>query len=260
MFLLTKHLGPLVLSLNKQDVRFDNRTGKKSGEPISNSKLFALFREILLIESKRDELLSAVWSEIGSAGVNKLASALGFAPREQPNLAQPANGIINLDQTLKRFQASENTRKYFDCFPREGCRIFNSVDFPIPTGVVTPISFDSERFDPFNMHAAPNLTRITILRTGRYNVGGCVELDDAAAGYRELNVRLNGVTNIVSQNRLPIAGGINDKISTACDYEFVLNDYVELTVFQNSGGPLNAVHSNNYSAEFWCCRIHDQPV
>lgn len=248
-------LGALILTINRQNFKSEPEGESVKGRSFNkfitdlnsyHSRLFQIFQEILVILT---------------AGSTQ-AKQITLLPQEQPALTQPSNGILTFDQTLKRFQASENTRKYFDAFPREGCRVFNSANFAVPNNAVTAITFNSSRFDPFNMHSLTvNTARISIIRNGRYNVGGCVEFDDNGAGYREVNVRLNGTTNIVGTNKLPNGAGVaNDKMNVATDYEFVNGDYIELVAFQNSGGALNVEVHGNYSPEFWACRIHDQPV
>jgi len=255
MAISLNRLGALILSINRLDLpKFSEREvvrGKDMVKTvytlnIQNSKIFQIFQELLVILAQRTQVV-------------KQLTLLG---QEQPNLAQPGTGILTFDFTLKRFQASENTRKYFDAFPREGCRVYNDANFSVPDNTPTAVTFNSERFDPFSMHSTTASTsRITIIRNGRYNIGGCVEFDGAAAGYRELSVRLNGTTYIVASNKLPNGAAVaNDKMNVACDYEFVTGDYIELVAFQNSGGPLNALVTGNYSPEFWCCRIHDQPI
>jgi hypothetical protein len=245
-------LGALILTINRQNFRTEPESESVKGRSFNkfitdlnsyHSRLFQIFQEILVILT---------------AGSTQ-AKQITLLPQEQPAMSQPSNGILTFDQTLKRFQASENTRKYFDAFPREGCRAFNSVNFAIPNNAPTAVTFDSNRFDPFSMHSTTvNTSRITIVRAGRYNLGGCVEFANAGAGYRELGLRLNGVT-LLSAQAVPQVGAAT-RVNVNTDYEFALNDYIELMAFQNSGGPINATAAGNYSPEFWCCRIHDQPV
>jgi hypothetical protein len=245
-------LAALILTINRQNFKSEPEGESIKGRSFNkfitdlnsyHSRLFQIFQEILVILT---------------AG-NTTAKQLTLTGQEQPNLSQPGSGILNFDFTLKRFQASENGRKYFDAFPREGCRAFNSVNFAVPNNAPTAVTFDSNRFDPFGMHSGVvNPSRITIVRAGRYNLGGCVEFANAGAGYRELGLRINGAVTIAA-NAVPQVGAAT-RVNVGCDYEFALNDYIELMAFQNSGGPINATAAGNYSPEFWCCRIHDQPV
>lgn len=243
-------LSALILGINRQefiklndDLILRGKNFNNLTESINkrNSKVFDVFKELIRFLSS-----------------NELLRSLNLTGINQPNPAQPGNGILYFDDGANRFRASENNLKYFDAFPREGCRAFNTANINIPNNAVTALTFDSERFDPFSMFALTG-SKITIVRSGRYNIGGCIQFAAAAAGYREMNIRLNGATNLVASNRLPVVA-VDDKLNVACDYEFLAGDYIELTVFQNSGAGLNVIAAGNYSPEFWCCRIFDQPV
>lgn len=245
-------LSSLILGINRQEfIKLSDETllkGKNYNYLTTqinnrNSKVFDVFRELLRFLNSSD-----------------LIRFLELNGIQQPNPAQPGKGILYFDAGAKRFRASEDGRDYFDAFPREGCRAYNTANISIANNTVTALTFDTERFDPYSMFALTG-SQIVIVRTGRYNLGGVIEFDDAAGGYRELCVRLNGTTNLVATNKLPNGAGVaNDKMNVACDYEFVAGDFIELTVFQNSGGALNVIATGNSSPEFWCCRIHDQPV
>jgi len=246
-------LGALILSLNKIDLPKLSDKDPVKGDKINNiayilniqnSRIYQTFQELLVILTQR----------------NATSEQVTLLPQEQPNLAQPNNGIITFDQTLRRFQASEDTRKYFDAFPREGCRLTNNAPVAIPNNALTAVAFPFERYDPYNMHnTVVNNSRINILRTGNYVVGGCIEYAAAVAGSRKIFVRKNGTTNVVGNSTLSL-GAEDTVISTECIYQFTVNDYIELIAFQNSGGPINANAAGDYTPEFWCGRIHNQPV
>ena len=131
----------------------------------------------------------------------------------------------------------------------------NNAAIAIGNGAITPITFGIARFDPFLMHS---VTKIIIPRTGNYNVGGCIEFAAAGGGYRQIGVRRNGTTFVVQTTQAPT--GVADQLNVACDWQFTAGDYIELVVVQNSGGPLNVNAVGDYTPEFWCCRVFDQPV
>lgn len=241
-------LGSLILGINRQQFPRISDSNIIKGKDYNNLtrqinernvKVFEIFREILTLF-------------VSSGG----STTLTLQGINQPNPSPPGAGVLYFDSTLGRFRASENSRPYFDAFPREGCRTYNSVAQAVPNGVPTALTFDTNRYDPFSMHS---VTRITIPRSGNYVVGGCIEFAAAAGGYRRISVRANGVTEVVAQSTLSLGAGADTVINTECIYQFTSGDYLELVAFQNSGGPINANAAPNYSAEFWCGRIHDQP-
>jgi len=254
MAISLNRLGALILSINKIDLlKLGDKELVKGVHVnkltytlnIHNAKIFQIFQELLVVLTNR----------------STVAKELSFTGQEQPNFAPLGGGILTFDFTLKRFQTSENGLKYFDSFPREGCRVYNNAAFSVPDNTSTAVTFNTERFDPFSMHStSASTSRITITRKGRYNIGGCVEFAADAAGYRGLGVRLNGTTTLVATNSISVGAGAATILNVSADYEFALNDYIELMAFQNTGGALNANSAGNYSPEFWACRIHDQPV
>lgn len=139
-----------------------------------------------------------------------------------------------------------------------GARVFRSTTAGIGTGAVTALSFNSVRYDTDVMWVGTLLTRLTIRTAGKYEVGGSVEWANAAGAIRILDIRLNGVTILARQSVPPIGGGLITEMSVSTIYDLVVGDYLELTVFQDSGAPLNINSVGNYSPEFWCHRLGDQ--
>lgn len=133
---------------------------------------------------------------------------------------------------------------------KPGCRIYNSVNGNPSNNTQTAHSFDSESYDDDTMHeSVTHPTRITINTAGKYTVGGCVEFAFNATGQRQVGIRLNGTTTIVSDKRNACATGTT-QIPVSTEYKFAANDYIELMVFQDSGGALNT-DANDFSPVFW---------
>jgi len=129
------------------------------------------------------------------------------------------------------------------------CRIYNSASISIPTGALTVLTFDSERYDTDSMHSTSvNTSRITINTAGVYILTGTVSFPANATGFRQTALRLNGGTFIASDVRASIATGIELIIATT--WKFAAADYVELLVQQTSGAPLNVTSLSAYSLEF----------
>jgi len=133
------------------------------------------------------------------------------------------------------------------------CRVYSSVGQGIPNGVATPLTFDSERFDTDNIHdVVTNNTRLTCKTAGKYLVFGNVNYAYSATGRRLLLPRINGsayITDVeLNGASSTSAGSLAMAFSTVWD--FVVGDYVELCVYQDSGAGLNVLASPNYSPEF----------
>lgn len=117
----------------------------------------------------------------------------------------------------------------------------------IGNGAFEPIQLDTEDSDfgsYFNIGA--NNTRLTFVKSGFYNVSWSVSFVANATGYRVSELRRNGgaAPGDAQDEKTPIAGA-----AYATKLNPVLlptafraaGDYYENYVFQNSGGPLNAV-------------------
>lgn len=136
-----------------------------------------------------------------------------------------------------------------------GCRLGSTVDIATATGVTRTVPFDKEYWDIDDMHDnVTNNTRITFNHQGRYVVGGNVDFEINAAGFRILAIVKNGVTTLAIDHRPPIAGQLVMCHVSTCDY-FNRGDYIELFVTQNSGAALAIFHADEYLPHFWAHRV-----
>ena len=130
------------------------------------------------------------------------------------------------------------------------CRVYNSANISLTTGVDTALTFNSERYDTDTMHStAVNTSRITFTTAGTYDIKGHVSFAANATGQRTLLVRVDGATIIAVQKTDATAAG-SVEVSVATEYAFTAGQYVELVASQNSGGALNVTAGGNYSPEF----------
>ena len=134
-------------------------------------------------------------------------------------------------------------------------RVYNSANISISSGAWAALSFDSERWDNEGAHStASNTSRLTAQAGGLYIITGGIRWAANATGSRLLAVRLNGTTYIMRIRDNPISGAyIAQSIMT--QYELATDDYVELMVYQDSGGALNIENSGNTSPEFMMVRV-----
>jgi hypothetical protein len=136
-----------------------------------------------------------------------------------------------------------------------GARVYNNAALSINNSTLTVLTFNSERWDTDTIHSTGSSTsRLTCKTAGRYLISVTVEWANNATGRRGVNLRLNGATVIAVNNETPLSTGATG-MNTTTVYDLAVNDYVEVQVFQDSGGSLNINAGGNYSPEFMMVRI-----
>lgn len=133
------------------------------------------------------------------------------------------------------------------------CRVYNSAALSVATATNTVLTMDSERYDVGSCHStSSNTSRLTVPAGcgGIYHIGGVAMFAANATGVRAIWLMLNGATRIVQQAQ-PASSATDQSITVSCDYKLTAADYVELYVYQSSGGLLNINSSANYSPEMW---------
>jgi hypothetical protein len=132
------------------------------------------------------------------------------------------------------------------------CRIYNNAAISIPnnpTAAQGTLTFNSERYDTDSMHStSSNTSRITFNTAGTYDLDLNIRWASNTTGYRQAYFRMNGTTIIAMDHKNPVNGDVTTQ-SLSTQYDFVVGDYIEVIVFQNSGGSLNVDSAGNYSPE-----------
>ena len=136
-----------------------------------------------------------------------------------------------------------------------GARVYNSGAETITTSTNTQLSFDSERYDTDTIHSTSTGTnsRLTATTAGKYLIVGCVQWEANGTGTRIVSIYLNGATFIGRVRVDPGNVVIVQEVVTI--YDLAATDYVELNVYQVSGGDLNVDAVANHSPEFMMSRI-----
>ncbi|MDA8113162.1 MAG: hypothetical protein M0Z43_00330, partial [Acidithiobacillus sp.] len=138
--------------------------------------------------------------------------------------------------------------------PAIGCRVIKGAAQTIPNNTWTAIQFDAEYFDTDTMHDNVNNTRITIKTAGYYMVGGCVEWVSNTTGMRIMAIRRNNAQHLVDAvHNSDQYGAAPGALSTV--HYMAVNDYIELLVYQASGGNLNTATLYDYSPVLYAMRI-----
>lgn len=134
-------------------------------------------------------------------------------------------------------------------------RVYNSGNLSIAHNTVTALTFDSERFDTDGLHStASNTSRLTAPVAGIYFVSGNIRWAANGTGRRDLYIVVNGTTTVAADSRPPVSGAdpIDQSISTLVN--LAAGDYVELQVYQSSGGALNVEVAGAFSPDFMMSR------
>lgn len=134
-------------------------------------------------------------------------------------------------------------------------RVYNSAALSIPNGLVTALTFNSERYDTDNIHStSSNTSRLTATTAGTYLIIANVSFASNTTGERVCRIRLNGTTTIGNVAAAPVTGDSTTQ-SVSTQYALAAGDYVEVEAFQTSGGALNVEANANYSPEFSMIRL-----
>jgi hypothetical protein len=125
-------------------------------------------------------------------------------------------------------------------------RVYNSAAISTATGTPKILTFDSERYDNGGLHStSANTGRLTATITAS-NI----------TGSRYVGLKVNGATYVAFDERQAVTvAGRPTIVTVSTSYQLAAGDYVEVEVFQNSGGNLNVNASGNYTPEFWIVRV-----
>lgn len=142
-------------------------------------------------------------------------------------------------------------------FKSPGARVYHDAAQAIVTATGTVLAFNSERWDTDAIHdLVTNNSRLTCKTAGKYAVLANVAFGTNATGHREVYIRKNGVT-IVAYATVPAVAtaGSNTLLPVSCAEDLAVDDYLEVVVWQNSGGSINIVAAGNYSPEFSMIKV-----
>jgi hypothetical protein len=135
------------------------------------------------------------------------------------------------------------------------CILTNSAALTISNDTATALSFDTENEDLFDMHDnVTNNTRITCKVKGVYIINSSIRWTLNNTGIRSISIRVNGTTAITDLVTTGTSGS-NSSQFVSRTYELNVGDYVEIVVYQNSGGGLDVLKTANVSPEFNIIKI-----
>jgi len=132
--------------------------------------------------------------------------------------------------------------------------VYNSGNQAVSDNTNTVLAFDSEDIDTNTMHdPSTNNSRITIKTAGKYEIGFKIMFAASnATGFRYGWLLKNGANVRGSL----AAGTPNTTVVPSCSNSIILNlaasDYIEVSAYQDSGGPINVIGGTGYdTAYFW---------
>jgi len=139
-------------------------------------------------------------------------------------------------------------------------RVFNSADINVPPlepGEWQSLSFNSERWDTANLHeTATNSGRLKAPLAGKYYIFANITWESpVGTGLWGLRLQLNGKTVIAEQTQPSTGASFRISMSVGTLYALGAGDYVEVQVFQNTGGTLVIRSIPATSPEFGMARI-----
>jgi len=121
--------------------------------------------------------------------------------------------------------------------PDISCKVTKTTNQSIPRIIMTTINWDSELYDTDSMHDnVTNNSRITIKTPGKYSISAQSEWGINSGGFRFLEIIKNGVDSIARVRDLADNASEHNIVFVG---EFAVNDYIELIVFQDTGGNLD---------------------
>lgn len=137
----------------------------------------------------------------------------------------------------------------------QGARVYNSANQTIANTAWTLLAFDSERYDTDAIHnPTTNNSRLTCKTAGKYIISGQATFYSNTIGLRYVDIFLNGA-KILGRFCQAALNGDTSPVETTTVWELAVNDYVELRVYQNSGGNLAVISFASLSPEFMMQRI-----
>ena len=151
-----------------------------------------------------------------------------------------ASGQV-LTSSIWNASVRDNLEYLYDYGPgRSRAELTHNTTQSIANATPAAVTFNTESVDAFGLHAAGNPTRITIPSgfDGWWAVAGLVSFASNATGIRNLAIIAN--TGAYAANTsTPAISGLDHALSVSGLIRLVAGNYLELFVYQSSGGALN---------------------
>lgn len=135
-----------------------------------------------------------------------------------------------------------------------GAAVYHDAAQNVATSTLTPLAFNSERWDTDGYHdPVTNNSRLTIPtgRAGKYLIIGNIAYGSTDPdGRRDARIMLNGTTIIAMHRNTPQTTYTGPVLCPSTIQSLSVGDYVELAAWQDSGSTLPVSLVANYTPEF----------
>jgi|TARA_R110000824_G_scaffold388566_1_gene584188 hypothetical protein len=159
------------------------------------------------------------------------AGAVNFASRIDHLHAMAANPVVDIS-----------------------CRAYNNANQTVADSTAVKMALNSEQFDTDTMHdTSTNNSRLTINTAGTYLCGFNTH-GGGGAGHFKTYILLNNSTTIAVNETTHAAGGAIHQIGSTI-YDFAEDDYIEMVVYQDSGGTITVYYDAYESPILWAIKI-----
>jgi len=213
--------------------------------------------------------------DLSNVSLSDLAAATGdvdFGDNKAVNVADPD---ANQDAATKKYHddhkytdteavaavedEADLALKLFGSATQPRVWVYRGSDQTIPTGVYTVITWLNSYYNVgpgtnLMWSSTTNPSRLTVKVAGLYLLYGFVRFYSNTIGRRIGEIRENGSTILVATEGLP-SGSAYFTLTMTCLHTLAVNDYVELRVWQTSGGNLNT-HGPSRSMGFMAVRLY----
>lgn len=137
-----------------------------------------------------------------------------------------------------------------------GCLLTNTTTQTISNTTFTALTYDGETYDTDNYHSTvTNTSRITIPSSAKYLVFANIMWASNNAGTTyEMNLRKNGST-IHSWNQQKPGTSSQQSMPFAIVLDLAVNDYLEIFMYQDTGGNLGILNTTGQRSNFGCFKV-----
>jgi hypothetical protein len=208
--------------------------------------------QVLSKASNTDMDFTWVTTDDANAIQNTIVDAkgdlIGATAADTPaRLAVGTNGqVLTADSTaatgLKWAAAAVVTPTFVGCF------VYGTANQTVSNATVTTVPFGAENFDSDGFHNnATNNSRITIPtgKGGKYLVVAQQAWAANLTGLRQLRILKNGTAIQISQENNNASNTVDLQNNISYILSLAAADYIEMAVYQNTGGNLTLSNSND---------------
>ena len=138
----------------------------------------------------------------------------------------------------------------------EAARVYRTAAYSIPHNDWTVIPFTDKRYETAGIWDADvNPSRLTCIKAGKHLIIANIGFDPNAVGRRTVTILLNGTTRIGGVTSTSPTAAAGEEMIASTIYLLQVGHYVEVEVYQNSGGALDAFVAAQRFPEFMIQRI-----